>query len=535
MGKRKISRRQALKEMGALGVAGLLSQKACQSPLTAGGSQNEVPGATLPPTERWIDPSTRTPEDSEVYLPYITQEPIAQNDYLNFIVIMCDTLRYDHIGFHGNSNVHTPYIDDFAAQSVVFDRAYAGGFPTLLNRAELFTGRYTFTYMGWEDMHQDEVVLAQTLNEVGYTTGVVFDTWHLKAHQFSFDRGFQSWHWIRGQENDRYHTTPLAPTLPADPSKLRHGTQVIQQYLRNVSKRQSEADYFCAQTMQTAIEWLRDIYDKNGFFLQIDTFDPHEPWDPPQSYVDLYDPDYVGEEVIYPAYAPANFLTPEELSHTRALYAAEVSLVDRWLGALFAELDQLGLWDNTVVFLTADHGILLGEHGAIGKAWSHEGYYECYPLYEELIHIPLMVRAPGVPPRRISDLAQPADIMPTILEWAGARPPSTIQGASLVAAIEDQEGSHTPPHDYVISGRSLKLSPGTEPRCTVTDGEWTLIDGGGHAASELYYLPDDPQQETNLLWDHCDVARNLHAQFIAFLESQGTLEDYIAPWRPAPC
>jgi len=506
----KITRRQMLLGMGALGATALVG---CSRFGVLNGKPGEGNGN-----------SPDNPGDSA-----------SSGAGWNFIVVVCDTLRYDHVGFHGNTHIQTPNIDAFAAESLVFDKAYAGGFPTLLNRAELFTGRYTFAYMGWEDMRDDEIVLAEVLNQAGYTTGIVFDTWHLKAHKTSFDRKFKSWQWIRGQEDDHYRSAPLHPTLPAAPEKLRD-VEAVEQYLRNVSERQTEADYFVAQTMQTAIEWLRDNHDQNKFFLHVDSFDPHEPWDPPQSYIDLYDPGYEGDEIIYPHYSPPDSLSDDELNHIQALYAAEVTLVDHWLGKLLAEIDNLGLQENTVVILKSDHGILLGEHNSLGKAWFSPQGYRCYPLYEELIHIPLMVRVPGVAHRRISDLVQPADLMPTILEWAGANDPGTMQGVSLASTIEDVAGSsHTPAHTSVISARALSIGQSANPRCTVTDGEWTLIHGGAHIESELYHLPDDPRQQTNLLNDQCDVARSLHADLVAFLESIGTSEGYINTWRPAPC
>ena len=157
---------------------------------------------------------------------------------------------------------------------------------------------------------------------------------------------------------------------------------LVTQYLRNVAERGSDADYFIARSVQTGIEWLRRTHDQGRFLLYMDAFDPHEPWDPPRAYVDLYDPGYTGQQVIYPAYAPPDFLTPAELAHMRALYAGEVSFVDHWLGALFGELEALNLWRNTAVILLSDHGMLLGEHNAIGKAWDVPGHYEL-----SLIHI----------------------------------------------------------------------------------------------------------------------------------------------------
>jgi arylsulfatase A-like enzyme len=238
--------------------------------------------------------------------------------------------------------------------------------------------------------------------------------------------------------------------------------------------------------------------------------------------------------VIYPAYAPSDYLTSDELFHMQALYAAEVTLVDRWLGELFAELGALGLWDDTVVILTSDHGILLGEHGMIGKAWSHEGHYECYPMYEELVRIPLIMRVPGVAPRRASQLAQPADLMPSIIEWAGASAPGSMHGVSLVPAIEDDTGQ-TPTYQYAVSSRSIKTPLLAEPLIAVTDGEWVLNHGGGHATSTLHNLLADPNQQVDLLDANCAKATELHAALVARLEGVGTAEEYIAPWRIPPC
>ena len=98
--------------------------------------------------------------------------------------------------------------------------------------------------------------------------------------------------------------------------------------MRNNLLRNSEEDYFCAQTMREPEKWLEKNYRKK-FFLYVDAFDPHEPWDPPHYYVDFYDQGYQGEEVIYPVYGPSDYLTEREMRHIRAHYAAEVTLVDR--------------------------------------------------------------------------------------------------------------------------------------------------------------------------------------------------------------
>jgi arylsulfatase A-like enzyme len=374
-------------------------------------------------------------------------------------------------------------------------------------------------------------MLATLLKDADYITGLVFDTWHYKSAGFSLERGYDSWEWVRGQEGDKHYPTPRNPVLPANPAKMRNGATTVSQYLRNQSGRQGEADYMVARTVQAGIDWLQRNDGDAPFFLHIDSFDPHEPWDPPQQYVDLYNPNYTGEQVIYPAHAPPDYLTAAELAHVRALYAAEVTMVDHWLGVLLAEIDGRGLSGNTIVTLVSDHGIMLGEHNAIGKRWSHNGNNVAYPLYEELAHIPMMFRVPGVAPQQLSALAQPADIMPTLLDYAGIFPPPSVHGKSLRPYMEGQSGS---PRDVAISSRSF-LSGASEARITVNDGEWVLLHGAAHAPSALYYLPDDPQQANNILAANCGIAQALHTKLIAFLEDLDTPASSVDVWRPPPC
>jgi len=492
-------------------------------------------GAVLESSGRPTQPLARAAEPQRRYLPQVpVQLPFPRPR--NFIVILCDTLRYDHIGFNGNTWIRTPNLDAFARQALVFDKAYAGGFPTLPNRCELFAGRYTYTYLGWDQLGPQEVVLAQALHEAGYITGMIFDTPHIKGQGRTLERGFDSWEWTRGQEDDRWRATPLDPLLPADPTKLRKGAEVVTQYLRNVAERQSEADWFVSRNMLTAIAWLRRTHAAGKFLLYIDNFDPHEPWDPPRSYVDLYDPGYTGQEVIYPRYSPPDYLTAAERRHMAALYAAEVTLVDYWLGQLFDELTRLNLWQNTAVILLSDHGALLGEHNAIGKAWDRPEHYECWPFYQELAHIPLMMRLPGVPPRRTDALAQPTDLMPTILQLAGATDPGTMQAKSLVPVIADLGGAQrTAVHDIVVTSRSLSLPASVLPRVTVNDGEWAFMCGPAGVSPRLYHLPTDPAQAHDVLASNCSRARDLHGRLIAFWQSIGVAEAILSAWRPPPC
>jgi len=476
---------------------------------------------------------------------------------MNIIFIISDTFRWDHLGCYGNKWISTPNLDRFAKRSIIFDKAYAASFPTVPNRMDLVTGRFTFTYRQWEPLPKDEVTLAEILGENGYTTMLIADTPHILEDGYNFDRGFTGWEWIRGQETDRYITDPVDIELPCAPHKLRN-PEVVKRHLRNVSHRQGEEDCFVAKTMLKAIKWLECNYRQEKFFLWIDTFDPHEPWDAPKWYVERYDPDYEGDEVIYPVYGKCDYLTESELKHIRALYAGEVTLVDRWIGMLLQKIEDLGLFDNTAVIFTSDHGFYFGEHGLVGKATITEDFFEYVPLYEEVAHIPLLIWLPKLKRSlRCPSFVQPPDITATILDIAGGKKGEMIQGASLLPIIEEKESTL---RNIAVSSPSLIHGSSGSPRITVRQGKWSLIlapsviqeqtvetkavDGiprklAGDVLkeptqmlkSELYDLSTDSQQKHNLFGKYNGVAQRLHFDFIKFLKEIEISEKHLRYWQ----
>ena len=464
---------------------------------------------------------------------------------MNVILIVSDSLRADHVRVYqelwGERNqnggppvapyfrMHTPHLDRLAAEGVLFERAHAGSYATVPNRYELLTGRFVCTYTrGWEPLPAHEIVLAQVLGDAGYTSMLILDTPNLLRDGYHFDRGYTAWHWIRGQEGDRYRTAPVHVELPCAPEKLRTNPRypdgsVVGQYLRNVADRRSEEDYFAPQTFGAAIRWLEENAGRDRFFLHVDTFDPHEPWDPPARYVDLYDPGYTGEAVIYPRYGSTDVLSDAELHHCRALYAAEVTMVDRWVGKLLQAVDDLGLRENTAIFFLADHGFVLGEHGWIGKG--------TFPLYEVLNHVPLLMRIPGIPEGQVVPAyAQAADLMPTILDLCGVDAPGARHGRSLVPVLHG-DAAHV--REVCISTTSLTTptGPGNAQgglRTMIQRPGWAMLYGPG-AAPRLFDTTNDPCQEHNVYDSDPEVARELHAAFVAFLHEVQAPETIIEP------
>jgi len=476
----------------------------------------------------------------------------------NAIIIVSDTLRRDALKAYGGKWIEAPYLDRFAARASVFENAFIGSFPTVPNRNDILTGRYTFTYKPWAPIDPDAVTLQETAVKAGILTSLVVDTPHPFVPGYNYQRGFQAWRVIRGQEGDPFRSAPLEVKLPCAKEKLRNPDGAVVQYLRNVANRRREEDYFVARTMRAAAAWLEENRRGRRFLLYVDTFDPHEPWDPPRHYVEKYDPGYAGEEVIYPRYDRwRDFLSEAELKHCRALYAAEATLVDRWLGFLLERIEDLGLLETTAVFILTDHGFYLGEHGYIGKALLRGSAFQYLPLYPEVCRIPFIVRVPGLAPSRPAGFAQAVDVMATALELLGVPVPASVEGQSFVPALLDAKAKTKP---FVISSptlshKDLKL-PHPTTRATVSDGEWLLVAGPrlergaageetkavdgilrevadlqGEVRPELYHLPDDPGCEKDLISARPAEAKRLHTSLVEFLERRKVPEAHLKYFR----
>jgi arylsulfatase A-like enzyme len=280
----------------------------------------------------------------------------------------------------------------------------------------------------------------------------------------------------------------------------------------------------------------------------VDTFDPHEPWDAPQWYVQMYDAGYGGQVVDYPLYAPVGFLSEAELRHVRALYAAEVTLVDRWVGRLLEKVRDMALLEDTLVLLTTDHGFLHGEHGIMGKSLIEGRRMDYVPLYEEINHIPLIASLPGADGAVSEALVQPMDLMPTMLELAGVDAPETVQGRSFAGVLRGERDGH---REFAVSSPYVGGQP---VPATVTMDRWSAVfwpepeegeaevdravDGYEKQWAEftvkeprLFDLRDDPAQETDLSADRPEVMADLHGRLMDFWGEVGVPEEQISRWR----
>ncbi len=433
---------------------------------------------------------------------------------MNIVVIVSDTLRRDYLGCYRNKTIRTPHLDRFAESCVVFDNAHAASFPTMPMRADLFTGKFTFTYLGWAPLPHDEVILSQVLAGAGYRTMAVVDTPFFVKNGYGYDRGFHDFRWVRGQGGDRADTN---------------------------YERRYEEDYCAPMTMAHAERWLERRH-KQKFFLYVDTWDPHEPWDPPAHYVEMYLPKWDGTLVRPPYWDWREAgLTRRQMDIVRACYSGEVTMVDRWTGRLLERIESLGLMDDTAIIFTTDHGFYFGEHGMLGKTLMRKGEFLGAPLYEEVTHVPLLAYVPGVKPRRTNALVSHVDLMPTVLELAGVEIPDAVQGQSLLSLIR---GKTQRARNFTVCTMPL-YNPGEGTRVvdnfdrrvqeylpsTLISGPWTMLYAREGAPVELYNVKSDPQQRRNVARRNPKIVQRLHRQFVKMLEQLGTEERLLAPRR----
>jgi arylsulfatase A-like enzyme len=474
----------------------------------------------------------------------------------NVIVIVSDTMRRDALGCCGGQWVRTPNLDAFAAKSIRCNKSFLCSFPTVPTRHDILTGRHTFTYKPWSPLDKDTITLQDVLRPAGIYTALIVDTPHPFRPDYNYQRNFDFVQINRGQEGDPYRTAPVPVQLPCDPKKLRDGDKVVTQYLRNVQDRKVEEDYFCARTLRGAADWLEKNHRRQPFFLYVDTFDPHEPWDPPKSYVEEYDPGYIGDEVIYPRYDRwKGFLSEKELKHCRSLYAGEASMVDHWAGRLLERIENLGLLESTLVIFLADHGFYLGEHGYIGKAFIRDNKFQSLPLYSEVCRVPFLVQYPNCKPGSVIDaLVQPVHLAPTVLDYFDIKKPETFTAPSLWPVLQGKEEKVT---DLAISSPTLSSLEMKQPqptnRASITDGHWLLIYGcagsgnsgdktasvdgqqrliapltGEKLAPMLFDLDADPNCLVDIIGKKSEVARDLHRRFFTFLQGSPMKRDHLS-------
>jgi arylsulfatase A-like enzyme len=410
---------------------------------------------------------------------------------MNVVVVVMDSLRADHI--YG-PRARTRTMNAFATEALRFTNAYPEGMPTIPARRAIMSGRRTFPFRGWhpyrglppqpgwEPVGSDGRMFTEYLRRKGWTVGYVTDNPHLllPVHR-RFRQTFDRVELVDGQVPLRRKPGRRVPQSVVDrhlPPSLRDGRAEprMRAYLAANPRDRSEEEFLSPRVFRDGMAWIDWARSRQPFALVVDSFDAHEPWDAPRRLKDLYGkPTARGVEPIQPFPTPAGQVRELDLSRRLVrrmgqLYAAEVTMVDIWLGKFLDRLENLALAQNTLVVLVSDHGVLLGEYGWVGKRYSE--------MHEELCHVPMMIRHPAGKAKGRSShyYASTHDVGPTVLSVLGFEAPEHMNGADLSPLLDGTRPSRR---------RTYRTASYNDHVCA-SDGRWLLISDNRGRDKRLY-------------------------------------------------
>ena len=351
---------------------------------------------------------------------------------MKIVFVLLDSLNRNAMAPYGSTFVHTPNFTRFQQRAVTFDNHYVGSLPCMPARRDLHTGRSHFLHRSWGPLEPFDDSFPELMKQNGTYTHLITDHHHYFADGgATYHQRFSSWELVRGQAIDRWKAD-VAPDLEALKSAYHPVQHHRTNYMINRQFMPEEADYCAPQLFALADEFLNRNHHAENWLLQLECFDPHEPFHAPPRFRELYKTQYKGPILDWPIYDRVKE-TPEEIAELRANYAALVTMTDEYFGRLLDFFDQKNLWADTALVLTTDHGFLLGEHDWWAK--------NRMPIYDEIAHIPLMIYHPDFAHKggsRNSALTQTTDIMPTMLDMAGIPIPEDVTGHSLMPVLQGQ-------------------------------------------------------------------------------------------------
>lgn len=371
-------------------------------------------------------------------------------------MVMFDSLNRRMLPPYGCDWVKAPNFKRLAERTVTFDNAYVGSMPCMPARRELHTGRYNFLHRAWGPLEPFDDSMPGILKNNNVYTHLVSDHGHYwEDGGCTYHTRYSSWEINRGQEGDPWKGEVKKPefpkTLNLKDTKLHIHDRINRKYM------QKEEELPLAKNFANGMDFIRTNYIEDRWFLQLETFDPHEPFCSPQKYKDLYPHDYSGPEFDWPEYKVVSE-TPEQVEHCRFENAALISMCDEYLGKVLDLMDELDMWKDTMLIVNTDHGFLLGEHDWWGKM--------AMPYYNEIANMPLFIWDPRCSRKgeRCDCLVQTIDLAPTLLEFFGVNIPLDMQGKPL----KDTIAFNKPLREAALYGMH-----GGQVNCT--DGKYTYM------------------------------------------------------------
>lgn len=352
---------------------------------------------------------------------------------MRVIMVMFDTLNRHYLQPYGCTTTITPNFQRLARHSVTFRCCYAGGLPCMPARREIHTGRYSFLTRHWGPIEPYDDSMPEILKENGCYSHLVSDHDHYwEDGGATYHPRYSSWEIMRGQEGDTWKgIVGEVPFTKPPMAELKHEIRMrrYRQHMANYRYITYQQDYSQVKTFDAGIDFIQTNYLEDNWFLQIESFDPHEPFVAPKEFQDLYHIGEMDKNYTWPDYAPVRE-NEEQIDKVRRSYSALLTMCDQQLGRVLDKMDELDMWKDTMLIVNTDHGYLLGEHGYWAKNYM--------PCYEEIAHIPLFIWDPRYPEtaNTVRDsLVQTIDLAPTILDFFGLPVPKDMMGKPLAPVI----------------------------------------------------------------------------------------------------
>ncbi|MCI8403104.1 MAG: sulfatase-like hydrolase/transferase [Lachnospiraceae bacterium] len=356
------------------------------------------------------------------------------------VMVMFDSLNRRFLEPYGCDFSETPNFRRLAEKTVCFDRFYVGSLPCMPARRDLQTGRYSFLHRSWGPMEPFDNSMPQMLKEHGIFTRLVSDHGHYwETGGCTYHTMYSSWECHRGQEADPWSGRSDSPEIPEHVPVMREFTHP--EWWRNNwcnrERYRREGRWPSDRVFDDGLEFLAENAGRDNWFLQIETFSPHEPFDVPEE----CDPDYAGPHFDWPSYAPVTE-SREQVAHIRRRYGAVLRNCDRNLGRVLDFMDEHDMWKDTMLIVNTDHGFMLGE-----KDWWAKSVMPCY---NELANIPFFLWNPKIPVcgERRQALCQTIDIPVTLLDFFGVPAAPEMQGKSLEGVLRFDEAVR----EYAVFG-----------------------------------------------------------------------------------
>ncbi len=414
------------------------------------------------------------------------------------IMVMFDSLNRRFLPPYGCDWVNAPNFQRLAGHTVCFENAYVGSLPCMPARRELHTGRYNFLHRSWSPLEPFDDSMPEILDQAGIHTHLVSDHGHYwEDGGATYHTRYSTWECVRGQEGDHWKGN-LNPeikltTVIGDPNSASYVSRqrTYRQEAVNRTYRQDAGHSCQRQTFDGGLEFIETNHCYDNWFLQIESFDPHEPFYSFEEYLKHYDMPKIDRDLDWPPYDRVHE-SAEEVDYVRKKYAAMVSMCDENLGRVLDLMDRYDLWKDTMLIVNTDHGYMLGEHDWWAK--------NAMPCYDEIAHIPLFIWDPrsGKRGERRKSLVQTIDLAPTLLEYFGVSAPKDMMGKALADAV----ASDQPVREYALFGYHGN-------QLNITDGRYVYMRSAENPEVPVFdytLMPTYMNQRMGKALEHAELA-----------------------------